>query len=656
VSVEHSEGGRSRPGRVEILALVAILILAAVLRWVEPGVVEFKLDEANLSQLSLDFARGRSLPLLGISSSVGFPNPPISVYIFSIPYWFTSNPIVATQFVGLLNILAVLLTYILTRRYYGAGAALLAAILFAVSPWSVIYSRKIWAQDVLPPFVLATLLTALLGFMEGKRWAQWLCLPLLTFTIQIHYSAVAVVAPIVYLFWIGRARWTRAFFLSFIPAVLVLVPFIFGLLQADLPSIDEIQTIVSSGSGSAAPRSLELTNATLHYAALMTAGTEIHSLASSAAYEDYLSRVPDVYFLFGSLTWGVLFSSLWLLFRAWRKPDLRGRVDGALLLWLIAPIALFSVTWTTPYLHYLIVMLPAPFILLAVGFHDAWDALRLHIQVRGYIFIGISSLLGAVVVFQVVLWLALVDFLKTGDKLDRYVTFGVPLQERLALRDRILSSHPSQVIARLDGQTLGFNDDATVWNIFLYDVPLVRFGDNNTDVFPADESILLSYCADSNGQSGASASGDFCYQTANRLPEDKASIEFQPLPESATFANGVTILGHDWSMAGQPCLDIIWGITAPTDQDYSFAVHVTNAAGQEILNADGLSWRGVYWRPGDTVVRRFCLSGDQAARVGEIAGVNLGMYTYDGANFHGVDLLDEQGAPVGQILSIHFDS
>src|SRR5688500_1177388 len=92
--------------RFEIIALLCILLLAAFLRLSSPGVVEFKRDEANLSYLALDFARGRSLPLLGISSSVGVPNSPLSVYIFSIPYLITSDPIVATQFVGLLNVVA----------------------------------------------------------------------------------------------------------------------------------------------------------------------------------------------------------------------------------------------------------------------------------------------------------------------------------------------------------------------------------------------------------------------------------------------------------------------------------------------------------------------------------------------------------------------
>ena len=377
-----TDGGQGRLGRLEILALLTILVLAAFLRLSSPGVVEFKRDEANLSYLALDFARGRSLPLLGISSSVGIPNPPISVYIFAVPYLFSSDPTVATQFVGLLNVVAVLLTYLMARRYYGAGVALLAALLYAVSPWGIIYSRKIWAQDLLPPFVLLTILTGLIAFVDGKRWAQWLCLPLLSITAQIHYSALVLMVPIAYLVWLGRRRWTRAFALSLIPAILLLVPFLLGILSADLPSVDELASLTASNSGGES-RSLALNSTMLQYAALTIAGTEIHSLAGPDAFQDYLASVPDAYPLFGLLAWGVLLSTVWLLIRIWRRES-HARIDALLLLWMLTPILLFSVTWTVPYPHYLIVMMPAAFIILSVGLGDLWHRLSRSLSLAPY--------------------------------------------------------------------------------------------------------------------------------------------------------------------------------------------------------------------------------------------------------------------------------
>ena len=78
-----------RPGiifsRWEWMTLALILLLAAILRLGAPGITEFKRDEGNLAQMALDMARGRDFPLLGLSSSVNVPNPPISVYLFNDP-------------------------------------------------------------------------------------------------------------------------------------------------------------------------------------------------------------------------------------------------------------------------------------------------------------------------------------------------------------------------------------------------------------------------------------------------------------------------------------------------------------------------------------------------------------------------------------------
>src|SRR5258708_20238637 len=138
----------ARPSALEWALLAAIVILAAVLRLGWPGVVEFKRDEANLSVLTLDLVHGRNFPLLGIDSSVGIRNAPMNVYALVPPYFLSINPVLATEYVGLLNVIAVLLVYGLARRYYGVMPAVVAGLLYAVSPWADIYSRKIWAQDM----------------------------------------------------------------------------------------------------------------------------------------------------------------------------------------------------------------------------------------------------------------------------------------------------------------------------------------------------------------------------------------------------------------------------------------------------------------------------------------------------------------------------
>ena len=74
----------SPPRWLELLLLAAILLLAGALRMAEPGLTEFKADEARLLALAYNMADGE-LALRGISSSVGFPNFPASVWLLALP-------------------------------------------------------------------------------------------------------------------------------------------------------------------------------------------------------------------------------------------------------------------------------------------------------------------------------------------------------------------------------------------------------------------------------------------------------------------------------------------------------------------------------------------------------------------------------------------
>ncbi len=58
--------------------------------------------------------------------------------------------------------------------------------MFAVSRWAVIFSRKIWAQNLLPLFVVAWIASAGLAFVE--RRPRFIVVHLLSLAIaaQIH--------------------------------------------------------------------------------------------------------------------------------------------------------------------------------------------------------------------------------------------------------------------------------------------------------------------------------------------------------------------------------------------------------------------------------------------------------------------------------------
>ena len=178
--------------RTEIILISLLLIAAAVLRMGWPGLTEFKADEARLLALALDMAEGQ-FALRGISSSVGFPNFPASVWIYSIPLFVWPHPYAATIFTGLLNTAAIAASYWFVRRYWGISAALAATLMLTVSPWAIIFSRKIWAQNLLPLFIVGWAIGAALAFVERRQKYIWLHFVCLALSVQIHLAAIALV-------------------------------------------------------------------------------------------------------------------------------------------------------------------------------------------------------------------------------------------------------------------------------------------------------------------------------------------------------------------------------------------------------------------------------------------------------------------------------
>src|SRR5581483_10248904 len=111
-----------------------------------------------------------------------------------------------TVCIALANVGAVLVTYALARRAFGRPAALVAAALFALSPWAVTYSRKVWAPELEPVLAACCLYGLLFAAEDGPWWAAlsvgswlWMC--------QLHPMAL-LLAPVFLL--AGPPFWRQA--------------------------------------------------------------------------------------------------------------------------------------------------------------------------------------------------------------------------------------------------------------------------------------------------------------------------------------------------------------------------------------------------------------------------------------------------------------
>ncbi len=178
---------------LEGLGVAAVLTLAALLRMGWPGVNSFSFDEARVSLMALQIARRGEFARVGMPSSTGIPNFPAAAWIFALPYRLSKDPLVATSFVGLLGTLAVAGVWWLARKAWGAWAGLSAALLFAASPYAVLYSRGIWGQDLLPPLAVLWAVLGVLGISGHRAWALALHVCLAGLAFQVHYAGIVLI-------------------------------------------------------------------------------------------------------------------------------------------------------------------------------------------------------------------------------------------------------------------------------------------------------------------------------------------------------------------------------------------------------------------------------------------------------------------------------
>ncbi len=191
-----SAGKRGRP----IFVVVFLLLLTALtLRIIAVPFARFTTDERTFYEQAVTFAHAeRSLSLYGPAVTGGnahLPGPLFNL-LTAAPFIFGRHPYIGGIFMAFLHTLAGLFFFLLLRRLVGAGAALFGLALFAVAPWDILYSDRLWASNLAPVWATALLYAASRG-RDGTGWQATAFFLALTLP-QIHLSApVAWVAALV---------------------------------------------------------------------------------------------------------------------------------------------------------------------------------------------------------------------------------------------------------------------------------------------------------------------------------------------------------------------------------------------------------------------------------------------------------------------------
>jgi hypothetical protein len=689
------------PRHREWLLVALILLLAGGLRLGWPGLTEFKADEARLLALSFEMVEERRPALRGISSSVGLPNFPVSVWLYALPLLLWPHVYAATLFTGLLNTLAAAGCYALVRRYWGVGAALAATLMLAVSPWAVIFSRKIWAQNLLPLLVLGWGAGALLALVEKRPKFILLHFVCLALAVQTHLAAVALVpatAVLLLIFW-RRLDW-RQVGLGVGLAAATVIPFLLYL--------GRHSEQVGLGRGVVVERTGRFSLDSFRHVAQLSLGQDIHSLAGPAAFQDYLAMVPGgtaVHWIWGLLILGGVGYLAWQVWRNWGQ--VQAEAGLVVLLWLLIP-PLFFLWHNTPiYIHYFIATLPAQYVAAGIGLSALVTYSPAHIkQLRGDTLrtrrvsrrkaekkiaatkakpiqpnrlLPVASQLrttdyalriigGTVFLTTIILqlWL-IVGLLAFVGQRATPGGFGTPVAQLLAAANEaerlLVETNAAEVLLVGPGDRPELDEFPAMYELLLRDVAH-RFVDvTEGAVFPVETAVVL---LDNREQPGigplyeAAASQQQTIPlrpgegvlTVLALPGGAAPTPDVAFDEIYLLANWVIFLGYSGPQTADP--DHVWWwlhwrtADGPSPHQTHVFNHLLDGSGHRVAQADAPAFRPDQWRAGDVVVSQFLLPWPAEGE--RPFTIRTGIYYYP--SIEPVLLLDVAGNPYTDAVEI----
>ncbi|MCR4405436.1 MAG: glycosyltransferase family 39 protein [Anaerolineae bacterium] len=655
------------------LALLGILLLAGYLRLGHLELTEFKFDEALVCNRAAEFVDSGRLPVTGIGSSVGVVNPPLAVILMALPVAVARDPILASGFVALLNVGAVLGCFWLGRRYFGDGVGLLAALLFAVSPWAVFYSRKVWGQDMLPPFTVLFFAALFATVVAERPWALVGAFAALACLVQIHLSALAFV-PLLLLVLLLFHKQVRIAPVA-VGVGLTLLLFSPYLLHEATTGWGNLR-----GALAVAGRPVEIGFQAVRYALLNVGGEALHALAGES-WREFLAGIINLRGLDlaeqALFVGGVFFLVLWLLFRRTScETGISSRTQAytLLFLWVLVPILPFLRHSTPVYPHYLLILYPAPHLIVAVLTVEAvrWARGRGKI-VATSLPLALAVLLVSIAAWQIYLTLAWYRFVDTHSTSGGH---GAPVKYVMRAADTVRrladeAGNP-QVIILAQGDDPAYASAPAVFQFMLGRELSPRFVDAQQALaFPASELDTV-YCLTPDVEDTPVAA--WLDRFAVALPAEAVPVRggpqtyhFYRLPAGAPerivnqiaskgapaiFANGVKLLKQESSgqaIPGHAVRLFLWWVapSAPDHTDYHFFNHLVDAEGRRWGQRDGPGYPTRYWRAGDLIVSWFDVEIAADAPSGGLR-VRTGMYTYP--DVAGVPVVDAQGQPVSDAV------
>ena len=334
-----------------------VLVVAALLRLPLPDLTPFGHDEALEAERARPIWYG-ARPVDSEITSWFIPDPAGLLYYYSLAEPFSRPAIARVILISATNVVSVLLCYLLARRFFGPGVGLLAGLFYAANPWAVTFGRQPW---VITQPLLTTLMLMSAMMVVVRRDRRWI----LPFFIagaaqtQTHLLAVLFGPPVLLTLLLFWRRWLAPqLAVAILAGVAIVAPFALHLWEL------REQLTQALGRGNRGITLLpDPTAASLTGWLISGFHLELKLGFDDRAME--LLAVPLLAVM--ALAVALLVVGVGVYVRACVRRAEGWQADALLLIWLLTPLALMTWQSSQVYIHYVLCLVPMPFIVMARG-------------------------------------------------------------------------------------------------------------------------------------------------------------------------------------------------------------------------------------------------------------------------------------------------
>ncbi|MFP4394797.1 MAG: hypothetical protein ACLFTI_05985 [Anaerolineales bacterium] len=643
------------------ILLGLILALAFGLRMSQPTLTEFKLDEAGVVRRAQAIAYEGDRPASGAGASVGTAHLPLNLYLMALPLRLWNDPVAAILFTTLLNSLAVFACYIFGATYFGADVGLIAALLFAVNPWAVLYARKIWSQN-LPLVTLGFFGALAAALIQGRRRMLSAAFAALAALIGLHLGGIIFIPVLGLAILLYRDQVSiRALVLGAGIFALALAPYVLHDAQHDWQNLRGLRGYAGEGGA--------FSWDAVRYPFQLSGSAGIEGQVG-AYHEQFRAALPNLWWGNTVIAALVIGGAMLAAGRALRGATSSERRSATLLLlWFGLPI-LFQLrpsAVTQP--HYFLLLYPVQFLLIAMLLVAGRDWLS-----RRFPKNSAPTLLWRGVLLILTLW-SFWQIAITAQLRHSMITHpttgghGIPLRYPRAAVQTVRHAYPgAEVIVLTAAPPHPFlAETPTVFDALLFGHPH-RFAAGQATL-PIPEASDVVYLLGPQTAPATFTPLQRLRQTAPvtsgpDLPladggryrvyhfagdRDVVLAEMSPLAGGIPFANHVVFAAYDAPRAAAPgdgvTLWLAWWLQGPppAGQRYHLTAQLLDEAGQLYAQDDHAGFPTQYWQINDIVLSRFVIHIPPDAPPGGYHW-RMGMYRYPEVT--SVAVIDSSGQPI----------